>query len=364
MPYANGYNFRIPVVIFATRLPTTLTDYPFAFFGTYPVLRSRAAGGQVFSASAFDVIFTSDAAGSTLLKFERVFNDLTTGRVEYHIKVPSVSSTVDTTIYLFAGNASVLSDQSNKTAVWDSDYKGVWHFGDGVTLDLTDSTSNGNNGTNHSAIAVVQWMGGAAQFNKATSAYVDVGSGASLNLTGSLSIENAHNWFDFPVGSNGIYPTVYSKFQSSPISGYWMTISANDFVTPNNTLYMECAKAGTEKKLFDSGFAAYVPCHRYSTYDGASGNAKLYFQGAQYSGANFGASAIGAATGNANIGRIEALPTITLWNGWIDELRISDIVRSSDWIQATYLNQYHPTAFYTLGTPGQGSGSLYSAAKR
>jgi len=82
-----------------------------------------------------------------------------------------VSHSSDTVFYMFYGNSSVTTDQSNKTGVWDSSFKGVWHLPNGSTLSASDSTSNGNNGTNHGASAATGKIDGSASFN-GTSNYI------------------------------------------------------------------------------------------------------------------------------------------------------------------------------------------------
>jgi len=38
------------------------------------------------------------------------------------------------------------------------------------------------------------------------------------------------------------------------------------------------------------------------------------------------------------------------WNGVIDEVRVSHVVRSQDWIKASYTNQVNPSGFIILGS--------------
>ena len=66
-----------------------------------------ANGGLVESASGYDIVFSTDAGGAARLKFERVFYDPVTGTVEFHVKIPSLSSSVDTTIYVCYGDAAL-----------------------------------------------------------------------------------------------------------------------------------------------------------------------------------------------------------------------------------------------------------------
>jgi hypothetical protein len=66
---------------------------------------------------------------------------------------------------MFYGNSSITTDQSNPTAVWDVNFKGVWHLPNGTILSANDSTSNGNNGTINGATATTGEIAGGASFN-------------------------------------------------------------------------------------------------------------------------------------------------------------------------------------------------------
>lgn len=43
------------------------------------------------------------------------------------VRIPLLSTTNDTTIFMFYGN-DTMGPRENPTRVWDSNYKGVWHF--------------------------------------------------------------------------------------------------------------------------------------------------------------------------------------------------------------------------------------------
>src|SRR5579863_4651657 len=144
----NGYTYSRAITIDHTRVPNTdQTNFPVLISNTYSYLATAANGGNVTNANGYDITFTSDAAGTSPLAFEQEFYSPSTGKVSYWVKVPMLSHTTDTVIYMFYGNPSVTTDQSNKMAVWDSNYAGVWHLPNGSTLSASDSTSNANNGT-------------------------------------------------------------------------------------------------------------------------------------------------------------------------------------------------------------------------
>jgi hypothetical protein len=153
-PQGSSYTYRRTITIDHTKVPNTdQTNFPVLISGTYSYLATTANGGNVQNANGYDVIFTSDIGCSTKLNHEVETYNATTGAVNYWVKVPLLSHTSDTTIYLCYGNSSVTTDQSNKTGVWDANYKGIWHLSNGTTLNASDSTTNANNGTISGAVA-------------------------------------------------------------------------------------------------------------------------------------------------------------------------------------------------------------------
>src|ERR1051325_1530725 len=204
--WSNGYGYRRAITIDHTKVPNTdQANFPVLISGTYSYLASISNGGCVTNNNGYDIIFTSDAAGTTPLIYERESYNNTTGAAVFWVKVPTVSHTTDTLIYMFYGNGSVSTDQSNKTAVWDSNYKGVWHFGTPTALSLADSTSNGFNLTNNNTASAANGkMSGAAAFN-GTNNYLSNSSlsipvGSSITISYWNYVTTPKFFADFTVG--------------------------------------------------------------------------------------------------------------------------------------------------------------------
>src|SRR4030065_2715347 len=110
------------------------TNFPVLISGTYagsgtdPDLRTTGNGGQVTDANGYDIAFFSDSGLTTMLDFERVAWSATTGAVEFWVEVPTISYTTDTVIYIAYGNASITTDQQNKTGTWNSNFVLVDHL--------------------------------------------------------------------------------------------------------------------------------------------------------------------------------------------------------------------------------------------
>lgn len=151
-----GYLYQRTVTIDHTKVPNTdQSNFPVLFSGTYSYLATLANGSKVTSTSGYDIIFTSDAAGATTLDHEIETYTATTGAVNFWVRVPTVSHTTEMVIYLCYGKSAISSSQENKTGVWDSNFKGVWHLKEdpsGTAPPVKDSTSNANHGTSNGAM--------------------------------------------------------------------------------------------------------------------------------------------------------------------------------------------------------------------
>ena len=82
-------------------------------------LASVDNGGHVASPSGFDILFSSDPNGMTKLDYELEKYDPATGQVVAWIRIPTLSHTTDTVLYVFYGNSNITSTQQNPAGVWD-----------------------------------------------------------------------------------------------------------------------------------------------------------------------------------------------------------------------------------------------------
>lgn len=362
--WGNGYTYCRAVTINHIHVSnTTQTNFPVTVVGTLAYLKTVANGGRVQSASGFDITFASDQNGASILKFERAVWSATTGTVEFWLKIPSVSASVDTTFYMFYGKSGVVVDPADPTNVWDANYAGVWHFGDGVTLDLNDSTVNANNGTNHSATACAGQITGAACFTSAGSQYIDVGNNSSLEITGAITIEAWVKYTStFPLGST-TFPLVASNVAPTGVNGYSLAIHGNDGGGFSDNFYFAAFNSSAEKDI--TGGFTVVQNTVYSlaaTYDTAESgnNAHMILNGAGRN-SSFSTNALGASTQSLTFSKWPGEPgVISYWDGFLDEIRISSIARSSDWLLTAYNNTNDPNTFYTIGdeTQNLGGGGL------
>ena len=337
--WSNGYSGRRTVVIDHTKVPNTdQTNFPMLFSGTYTYLATTANGGGVTNSNGYDIIFTSDAGGTSILPFERESYNATTGTVLFWVQIPTLSHTSDTTIYLFYGNSSVTSDPSNKTGVWDSNYKGVWHLPNGSTLSGNDSTADGYTLTNNNSTAATTGkIDGAASFNGSnnylsnSSLSIPAGSSITISFWNYQTQANLQNAASFTIGNSDNPNRIAALVPYSDSTVYW------DYGSWNGG------------GRISTSYSSYLGAWTYVTlkYDASSTIHSIYLNGA-------------LATSSTNSNAPQATETgidVGTWplfnfysHASMDEFRVSTIARSADWIATEYNNQSSPSTFYNEGS--------------
>lgn len=131
-------------------------------------------------ADADDILFTS-SDGTTQLAHEIESYTSASGILVAWVKIPTLSSTANTVIYMYYGNAAAASQQ-NVTGTWDANYRGVYHLNNA----FLDATSNAYNGTNTGTTDVTGKISKGRGFVQADGAdYVTISGlmGSPANIT-------------------------------------------------------------------------------------------------------------------------------------------------------------------------------------
>jgi len=308
-------------------------------------LKTVANSGHVYRSDGGDIIFR-DSTEVTQLPHEIEKYDGSTGTLIAWVKVDPLFNLcpTGTDIYIYYGNAGITSPTENPTGVWDSNYVGVWHMkesGNGTAGEYKDSTqytNHGQGGQGTPGYVPLQVNGkiGYGQSFDGTDDYIDCGSDAELNITGTTRITleawvalqeiRGPQWYASIVGKGTQYyfyndwnADYSARFSINTPSPPW---PGADDLSPLLTWY-----------------------HLAFTYDGA--NAIAYRNGM--------VDATAPTTGNISevVGsRVRFGFGDNYYYGFIDEARISTVARDACWIQTEYNNQSNPLAFITLGTEG------------
>src|ERR1019366_8560751 len=144
--YSPTWAYRKAITIDHTKIPN-------ADQSSFPVLVSLTTDAGLSAhprSDGFDILFTS-SDGTTKIPYEREqYTNTSSGTLLAWVNVATLSHTADTVIYLYYGNAAATDQQDTTHAVWDTNYKGVWHLKEnpaGTAPQVKDGTAGANNGT-------------------------------------------------------------------------------------------------------------------------------------------------------------------------------------------------------------------------
>jgi hypothetical protein len=248
-------------------------------------------------------------------------------------KVPSISSSADTELYLYydnnhSNNTNYIGDVGSTPGqnVWDSNYKGVWHLKEDPTTtapQMKDSTSNNNRGTSAGTMTsgnqVTGQIDGSLSFDGSNDE-ITCGNAASLQITAALTIEA---WAK--TSSTGAIYGIVNKQVDASYNGYQLRKHSDNryrFAVGSPATYY----ATSDVAYTDSNWHYIVGVKSTTNY--------LFVDGAQQT-STF-TNAITDSGANFDIGRSYSSYNGYWWNGQIDEVRVSNFARSAAWLRASY----------------------------
>ena len=267
------------------------------------------------------------------------------------MRVPVLSLVTDTTIYLAYGNPSVTVSQENKTGVWDSNFRAVYHMADkAANTTLTDSTGRhaGSLQANTSTKNTPGEIGGALSFNGSNDYAVSVD-----NVDFQVSnVRTVSMWVSPADLSSPNSMRVLCEFQDA--NNHWALVTE----TPTsqngidvNTIVADIVSGGVEtrQKLPNNSLSAGNWYYLTVNFNGSVPVA-MYLNGQSVMTPSLGQNYGYGTAAQMNIGSRN--DNGHLFSGVLDEIRFSNIVRSGDWIAAEYNNQSRPASFYAVTTEG------------
>lgn len=316
-----------------------LTNFNFPVSMIDANLATVANGGLVTNANGFDIIFV-DSTETTKLDHEIEKYVSATGEIEMWVRIPTLSHTADTVIYMYFNNSSISTSQENATGVWDSNYKAVWHMDAATGANQSDSTTNAQTATQHnSPLQGVGEVDGGMSFDGLAD-YFSI-TGTAANITGDKTIEAWINTESFATDANGADPRVLInnidgtnvyQFVLDPAGGGTIAFSVND-------------SAGQHAVINQTNNIS-TWYHLVGTYVASSHAVALYINGTSVS--NNGSLTFGLGGTGFNIGR--RTDATGYYLGGMDEVRVSNSVRSVGWIATTYNSQSSPSSFFSVGS--------------
>jgi hypothetical protein len=315
---------------------------------SFPVLISIAQDSEL-SAHAQpdgkDILFTTED-GTTKLPHE--MESYSGGSLLAWVNVPTLSSTADTVLYMYYGNTTGTDSQETPTAVWAS-YKGVWHLKEttGGSGAIKDSTSSNNHGTDMGGptLGASGKIGNAIGFDGLNDVVYVQNSGSTASL-------------DFTSGPFTISAWIYPQNTNVHIAGKRNgTSDQYQFAVAPSGRLLFTANDDTKE-----GYSGDVTPPPQSTWNygvvvvNASNYPEFYLNGTQQPwGGSSRPFTFPHRAVNFSIGaRWATFPsTAADFQGLIDEVRVSNIARSPDWIATEYNNERRPSTFFSVGSEEQ-----------
>lgn len=340
--YNASWTYRVQVTIDHTQVNTDLTDFP-----VYVDLSDLPAGFFTNVDTAGDDIRVTRADGTTECAFEIVSITVGSSIGELHFKANSISSTSDTSFYIYYGNAGAsaygVADTYGRNAVW-SDYRHVYHgdnttdsTGNSATLTLTGTASVGNTGKVGTCFDSDVAGGYSATFSAEVSSGVD-----TIVMQTWFYLDSDTNpgtdWEQSIMGWKKISP--FDAFE----------ISIGDGGSGEDKIHSHTYGGNTQSASDSQGSTLSLSTWYllHGVFDQTGNTLKLYINGIL----DVNATSYTDNSGGFDILLIGLYETSSSegMDGKNDEVRYSIGDMSSDWITAEYTNQNTPNTFYTVGS--------------
>lgn len=337
---ANGYaHYRILTVNHGQVPNTDQTNFTVGYINTLASLKTTANGGSVTNANGYDIIVTYDLAGTRIVPFDLESYTATSGAIVLWFLVANLSHTADSTYYLWYGNATVSTFQGGATGVaWNSGYKGIYHVSNGTVLSLLDATSSGFNGTNNSATATTGQIDGGIGLS-GTSQYVNLGN--NLGFIGDFTIDVWANPTDF-VGFDGLV----SKTATNQPKPYDFYLAA---ATGKPTLFIGDG-AGASGSIAGTNAPTTGAWNHIVVVKSGTNTITHYLNGAANGSGNASGAPNPLVNGTNNTFIATRSDLVLMFKGSMDDIRVSNVTRSADWVTSEYNNGNAPTSFVTTGS--------------
>jgi hypothetical protein len=345
MGWLGTWENRIKITIDQTKVDGDLTDFPALLYLSVASGISAEDLTAIFDELASDTnrkkiaVTTSDGTTQCYVEIER-WDDA--NEVAWlWAKVPAVSGSTDTDVYLYfdssqADNTTYVGDTGSSPgqAVWDSNFKAVYHLAEdpsGGSGCMKDSTSEANHGTPQGSMIsgdLIDGIVGKAIDCDGSDDAINCGNGASLDITGDLTVEYC------------------ARFTNTALN---QCLVAKDGSTGGRAFALDVYDGNQKLRFYLNGGASgniitsdWTPStsafqHVAGRFIASSKYLDIFKDGVKHSPTVTGpSSAIPSSTHNVLIGAREYSGYEGNFPGKMDEVRISNSARADEWIKATY----------------------------
>lgn len=333
--YNTSWNARRIVTVDKDLVGGALTNY------AYPLDLSQLNATDFFSkvkSDGGDIRVTlADGVTECAIEVEGIDTGAETGIV--WVKAPNLKSDSDTHFYVYYDNPSAsmyaVTDTYGRNAVWSNGFLGVYHMSQdpsGSAPQMTDSTGNGNNGT-------------ANNMEAGDSVAAKLGKGLDFDGTDTEDISISGRF------GNPAAVTIQAWANKDTTNSQAEIMSIDDRVALRHN-----ADGSGAEGFYDTGAGwvgigtgadSWSQAWHLFHYCVTAGEQRIYVDGQQENSAT-NAAAISYGGGNTHIAAHGSGSGYS-FDGKIDEVRVSSVVRSAAWILTDYNSMNNPAAFAAIG---------------
>ncbi len=283
--------------------------------------------------------------GGTLLPYE-IENYTATSAIIW-VGVPTLNA-ANTTISVYYKNNTAVGSGQNASGVWGSTFGGVWHMSQnpaGTAPQIKDSTPNGNNGTTNGSMTLSQQVAGqingSLKFNT-TSDFINVSRANSLEPATAITVSAWVYW----TNSNTNYAKIVSKTPTTNVAPY-ISYALEQNGTGRN-IDAGVNVNGTSHEVTAGSITLNAWHYLAMTWNSGSA-VKVYIDGALSANSSSLSGNITYYATPMRIAYSADSQTNCTFNGTIDEVELSNVARSAQWINQSYQMQLNNSRWVATG---------------
>ena len=330
------------------------TNYILFFGGTYGTLKG-APSGPVAYPNGSDIYFSTTTNQTGLLDFEISYYNPETGQIGAWVRIPTVSHTVDTVIYILYGDTSLSVSLANPPGVWspitetsgvpNANWRGVYHLTE-TSAPYLDSTQYANNSTGSLGAGYPARVGGPWGYSNAVlipGTYEGIavpgclaGNGFS-NFSGTLSV-----WLNFTAS----FVKTGDAFDAQIASGSGHGLAVG---TISGTAQGVLNRNGSVQKFDDTSVTINDGAwHQVTVTMSGAGVSNLYIDGALIASSSDSQNFAMANDGDIQISGNRGGLSFEPYEGVISEPWVTQAELDADTVLTSWRNTSSPSTFYAL----------------
>ncbi|MFZ4396969.1 MAG: DUF2341 domain-containing protein [Kiritimatiellia bacterium] len=330
-----------------TNRSEVLTNFPVLVVLSNNINNSGFHYGYFVTANGYDLRFATDAKPTTnSLNYE--IESWNPGGTSYvWVQVPTIPTNGQGAIWAYWGNTSASTQLPCTTngAVWTNGFQAVWHM---QAVNATDSSINRNNGTASGGVTLSTGRVGPALTLDGSSGSLDVASTDLFKGSDNVTV----SFWAMPTGAANQQDNT-DILDYSHDDGTFGNFAVQRQGTGAGLIWSWAIRTGGNSwgpNDVSKTFTLVQDQWKHGTLTKSGTSYSFYLDGVVLSGSPFpaGSATIDKKTAKLRIGR-HAADATRHFRGQLDEIRVSNTARSTNWVWAEYQNQANNTTFNNYG---------------